>query len=75
MDTSNFLLSAISTAQLPLDQGASMVPPLSGNRALSNHLMWRSANRNGFINRTDLGTVQDSVVIDVDDETAGRWDF
>lgn len=67
LDVSKFVLSSVSTAQAPLDQN---IPPLSGNRALSNHLMWRSANRNGFTNRMDLSSFPDSVVIDVEEDNA-----
>lgn len=63
------VLSTVSTSQGPLSREMAMIPPISGNRALSNHIMWRSVNRNGFgLNRPELPTIPDSVVIDVDDD-------
>lgn len=66
MEGNHFVLSSVSTSQAPLDQS---IPPLSGNRALSNHLMWRSANRNGFINRMEQPAIPDSFVVDLEDDT------
>ncbi|CAD5209766.1 unnamed protein product [Bursaphelenchus xylophilus] len=62
------VLSTVSTSQGPLTQDLGIVPPISGNRALSNHIVWRSVNRNGFLNRPDLPTLPDSVVIDIDED-------
>ncbi|KAI6207718.1 Transient receptor potential channel [Aphelenchoides besseyi] len=61
----NFSLSTVSTSQVPLNTGP-MVAPFSGNRALSNHLMWRSTNRHGYVNRPDNGIVPNSTAIDID---------
>ncbi|KAI6241208.1 Transient receptor potential channel [Aphelenchoides fujianensis] len=63
----NGTMTTVPTSQGPLDPTVGIVPPLSGNRALSNHLMWRSANRHGFVNRADFLSVPDSIAIDIDD--------
>ena len=71
-ESNNGVLSTVSTAAGPLDTHVNMVPPISGNRALSNHLMWRSANRHGFVNRADFASVPDATAIDVEDDSGER---